>query len=76
MLIYLKKSNKYYSLKKIMSFNDRFPIFFFIYTVHTLSCLEISKLWYHSFLKIKEFLEPVLRSRLEIQLNLYKREFL
>lgn len=75
MLIYLKKSNKYYSFKKKMSFNDRFPISF-IYTVHTLSCLEISKLWYHSFLKIKEFLEPVLRSRLEIQLNLYKREFL
>lgn len=51
-------------------------LFFLFYTVHTLSCLEISKLWYHSFLKIKEFLEPVLRSRLEIQLNLYKREFL
>lgn len=51
-------------------------LFFSIYTVHTLSCLEISKLWYHLFLKIKEFLEPVLRSRLEIQLNLYKREFL
>lgn len=75
MLIYFKKSNKYYSFKKKCLLMTDF-LFFFIYTVQTLSCLEISKLWYHSFLKIKEFLEPVLRSRLEIQLNLYKREFL